>query len=149
MPAAIPRSRGGCPVGERATGASAVAERFRETQHAGSLPAGATDVGTGRAEAPRHGDVTRLQLRIDAATGIIREARFKAFGCSFAIASADLTADRVTGRTLASALDVTADEVAAALDLPAAKQYCAELAHDALRAAVADYETKHSAQITK
>jgi len=136
-------------VAERtaAAGGSASAERFREARHAGSMPAGAEDVGTGRAEAPRHGDVTRLQVRVDPGTGIIRDARFKAFGCSFAIASADLVADRVTGRALASALEVTADEVGAALELPAAKWYCAELAYDALRAAVADYETKRDAQI--
>lgn len=119
-----------------------VGEHFRNPRHVGSLPADDPDVGTGRAEAAPHGDVTRLQIRVDHAAGVIREARFKAFGCSVAIATASLAADWVTGRALASALEISADEIAQALDLPADKRYCAELARTAVHAAVADYEAK-------
>ena len=79
-------------------------------------------------------------------TGVIQEARFKAYGCSFAIATASFVADQVMGRTLVSALTITADEIGEKLSLPATKQYCAQLAYDAIRAAIADYETKRDAK---
>ena len=126
--------------------ASQVNDYFRHPRLVGSIPADAADVGTGRVESPGHGDVARLQVRVEEATGVIQEARFKAYGCSFAIASASFVADQVMGRTLVSALTITADEIGEKLSLPATKQYCAQLAYDAIRAAIADYETKRDAK---
>ena len=119
-----------------------VGEHFLNPRHVGTLPADDPDVGTGRVEAATHGDVTRLQVRVDRVSGLIREARFKAFGCSVVVASASLATEWVTGRTLAAALAITADEIAAALSLSVEKTYCAELAQSAIRAAIGDYETK-------
>lgn len=124
---------------EHSTG---VSEHFRNPRHVGTLPAEDPDVGTGRAEAETHGDITRVQLRVDSVSGVIREARFKAFGCSVAIASASLATEWVTGRTLASARAITADDITSALSLSAEKAYCAELARNAIGAAIDDYEAK-------
>ena len=121
-------------------------EHFRNPRHAGSLPAGDTDVGTGRVEDARSGDVTRPQVRIDKTSHEILDARFKAYGCSFTIASASFITDLVIGRTMVSALAITLDEINEALSLPVTKRYCAELARDAMQLAVVDYETKQDAQ---
>ena len=86
--------------------------------------------------------MTRVQVRLDASGDRIDDARFKVFGCSAAIASASLAADRVAGAAVSAARSIDAGELAAALDLPDEKQAMAAHAVAAVRAAIADWERK-------
>ena len=121
-----------------------VADHFHHPRNVGSLPTDHPDVGTGFVEAPDHGDVTRLQVRVNDATGVIDDTRFKTFGCGFAIASASLASEWIKGRTLNEALAITPAEIAAALHLSPAKVHCSELARGAIQAAITDYRSKQA-----
>lgn len=119
-------------------------ERYRDPRYVGSLPKDDPHVGTGMAGSPERGDMTRIQIRVDPARGLVGDARFKAFGCGAAIACASLAAEWVHGRSLDEALAIRAVELGRALDLPADKRHCATLALEAVAAAVADYRRKRA-----
>ena len=121
-----------------------ILSRFQSDHRVGSWPAGTEDVGTGMVREPQHGDVMRIQVRVDPVEEIIREARFRTFGCGWAIASASLAAEWLEGRSLAEALRISADQVSGALGLPAERGHCARLAEAAVRAAIADYQDRRA-----
>jgi|TARA_B110000240_G_C13274217_1_gene357209 nitrogen fixation NifU-like protein len=102
----------------------------------------ADDIGTGMVGAPACGDVMRLQIRVN--EGIITDAKFKTYGCGSAIASSSLVTEWVKGMTLENAGKITNTQLAEELALPPVKIHCSVLAEDAIKAAVLDYQTKHS-----
>ena len=61
--------------------------------------------------APACGDVMKLQIKVNPATGLIEDARFKTYGCGSAIASSSLVTEWVKGKTLDQAMTIknTAD----------------------------------------
>ncbi|MCL4131548.1 UNVERIFIED_CONTAM: hypothetical protein GTU68_000368 [Idotea baltica] len=61
------------------------------------------NVGTGLVGAPECGDVMRLQIEVDQENGIIKDAKFKTFGCGSAIASSSLATEWLKGKTLEEA----------------------------------------------
>ena len=67
-----------------------VLEHFKNPRNVGTLNKDAKNVGTGLVGAPECGDVMRLQIEVDEETGMIRDAKFKTFGCGSAIASSSL-----------------------------------------------------------
>lgn len=87
------------------------------------------------------GDVMRLQIRVE--DGIITDAKFKTYGCGSAIASSSLVTEWVKGKTLDEAGSIKNAEIAEELSLPPVKIHCSILAEDAIKAAVADYRSKH------
>jgi nitrogen fixation NifU-like protein len=87
------------------------------------------------------GDVMRLQIRVE--DGIITDAKFKTYGCGSAIASSSLVTEWVKGKTLDQAGAIKNAEIAEELALPPVKIHCSILAEDAIKAAVADYKSKH------
>ena len=87
------------------------------------------------------GDVMRLQIRVE--DGIITDAKFKTYGCGSAIASSSLVTEWVKGKTLEQAGAIKNSEIAEELALPPVKIHCSILAEDAIKAAIADYQTKH------
>jgi len=102
-------------------------------------------VGTGMVGAPACGDVMKLQIKVDPATGLIQDARFKTYGCGSAIASSSLVTEWVKGKTLDQALAIKNTAIAEELALPPVKIHCSILAEDAIKAAVADYRSRHGA----
>lgn len=112
-----------------------VMEHFMNPRNPGALP-GAT--GTGQAGEGVRGELM-IQISISAPEGVIEEARFRAFGCSASIASASVTTELLTGRTLEAALELSPDEVETTLGgLPESKAHCARYAAAAAHAAVRD-----------
>ena len=109
----------------------------------GTLDKDSPDVGTGMVGSPECGDVMKLQIMIDRATRVIKDVKFKTFGCGSAIASTSLMTDWVKGKSIEDALKFTNAEVVKELELPAIKIHCSILAEDALRAAVEDYYKKN------
>ncbi|HPA60767.1 MAG TPA: Fe-S cluster assembly scaffold protein NifU [Clostridia bacterium] len=98
--------------------------------------------GIGQVGNARCGDIMRMYIRVE--DGVIRDARFRTFGCGAAIATSSMSTEMIKGKTLEEALQLTNQAVAEALDgLPPAKMHCSVLAEEAVRAAIADYQSKH------
>lgn len=102
-----------------------------------------TTIGTGMVGAPACGDVMKLQIKVDEATGIITDAKFKTYGCGSAIASSSLVTEWVKGKTLQEAGEIKNTQIAEELALPPVKIHCSILAEDAIKAAIEDYRKKH------
>ena len=122
-----------------------VVDHYENPRNVGSLDKSSPNVGTGIVGAPECGDVMKLQVQVNDATGVIEEAKFKTFGCGSAIASSSLVTEWVKGKTLDQALDIKNTQIAEELALPPVKIHCSILAEDAIKAAVADYKKKQGA----
>lgn len=93
------------------------------------------------------GDIMRIYLDIDD-DGIIRDAKFKTFGCGAAIATSSMATELVRGKSVQEALEVTNKAVMEALDgLPPVKVHCSLLAEEAIHAALWDYAEKNGITI--
>ena len=95
--------------------------------------------GVGEVGNPKCGDIMRIFLDIDE-NQVVRDAKFKTFGCGAAIATSSMATEMIIGKTIQEALEVTNKAVMEALDgLPAIKIHCSVLAEQAIKAAVSDY----------
>lgn len=122
---------------------TAVLDHYENPRNVGSFDKNDTDVGTGMVGAPACGDVMKLQIKVDAVTGIITDARFKTYGCGSAIASSSLVTEMVKGMSLEQAGTIRNTKLAEELSLPPVKIHCSILAEDAIKAAIEDYRQKH------
>lgn len=114
------------------------------TRHVGRLDVEDPRVGTGMVGAPAHGDVMRLQIRVDD-DGVIADARFKTYGCVIAIASSSLVTEWLKGRTLDQGLEIQNTAIAEGLAVPPVKLRCSVRAEDAIRAAIDGLRAKQEA----
>jgi nitrogen fixation NifU-like protein len=124
---------------------SKVIDHYENPRNVGSFEKGDDSVGTGMVGAPACGDVMKLQIKVNAETGVIEDARFKTYGCGSAIASSSLVTEWVKGKTLDEAAALQNAQIAEELALPPVKIHCSILAEDAIKAAVLDYKQKHAA----
>ena len=122
-----------------------VVEHYENPRNVGSFDKGDDSVGTGMVGAPACGDVMKLQIKVDPATGLIADARFKTYGCGSAIASSSIVTEWVKGKSLDEAMTIKNTQIAEELALPPVKIHCSILAEDAIKAAVQDYQAKHRA----
>lgn len=91
------------------------------------------------------GDIMKIFLKVE--NDIIKDIKFKTFGCGAAIATSSMVTEMAIGKTIDEALILTNQTVAEALDgLPPAKMHCSNLAADALHDAIKDYRAKHPVQ---
>ncbi len=120
-----------------------VIDHYENPRNVGSFSKDDPEVGTGMVGAPACGDVMKLQIKVDDATGIITDAKFKTYGCGSAIASSSLVTEWVKGKTLDQAGSIKNSEIAEELALPPVKIHCSILAEDAIKAAIKDYREKH------
>jgi nitrogen fixation protein NifU and related proteins len=118
-----------------------VLDHYENPRNVGSLDKGDSHVGTGMVGAPACGDVMKLQIRVNA-QGVIEDAKFKTYGCGSAIASSSLLTEWVKGKTLDQAAAIKNTQIAEELALPPVKIHCSVLAEDAIKAAIADYQSK-------
>jgi nitrogen fixation protein NifU and related proteins len=119
-----------------------VLDHYNNPRNVGSLDKTDPNVGTGMVGAPECGDVMKLQIHVNEATGVIDDARFKTFGCGSAIASSSLATEWLKGKTVDEALAIKNTEIVNELSLPPVKIHCSVLAEDAIKAAIKDYKTK-------
>ena len=119
-----------------------VVEHYENPRNVGSFDKGDDTVGTGMVGAPACGDVMKLQIKVNPATGLIEDAKFKTYGCGSAIASSSLVTEWVKGKSLDEALTIKNTHIAQELALPPVKIHCSILAEDAIKAAVNDYKSK-------
>ena len=117
-----------------------VMDHFQHPRNVGEIE-NASGVGTvGNAKC---GDIMRIFLDIDDETHIIRDCKFKTFGCGAAVATSSMATEMVKGKTIEEAMKLTNKAVMEALDgLPAVKIHCSVLAEQAVRSALSDYYTK-------
>ena len=125
-----------------------VIDHYENPRNVGAFDKGDESVGTGMVGAPACGDVMKLQIKVGT-DGRIEDARFKTYGCGSAIASSSLVTEWVKGKTLEEAATIKNTQIAEELSLPPVKIHCSILAEDAIKAAVADYKKKHSAEEKK
>ena len=98
--------------------------------------------GVGEVGNAKCGDIMRIFLDIDD-NGIIRDVKFKTFGCGAAIATSSMATEMIKGKTVEEAQQLTNAAVAEALDgLPPVKMHCSLLAEEAVKAALDDYHAK-------
>jgi nitrogen fixation NifU-like protein len=83
----------------------------------------------------------RLQIQVND-KGVIEDAKFKTYGCGSAIASSSLLTEWVKGKTLDEAREIKNSAIAEELALPPVKVHCSVLAEDAIKAAIADLQSK-------
>lgn len=122
-----------------------VMDHFSNPRNVGEIE-NASGVGTvGNAKC---GDIMRMYLDIDEDTKIIKECKFKTFGCGAAVGTSSMATELVKGKTIYEALEVTNKAVMEALDgLPPVKVHCSLLAEEAIHAALWDYAEKHGIKI--
>ena len=123
-----------------------VIDHYENPRNVGAFDKGDDTVGTGMVGAPACGDVMKLQIKVNPATGLIEDARFKTYGCGSAIASSSLVTEWVKGKSLDEAMAIRNTQIAEELALPPVKIHCSILAEDAIKAAVSDYKARHGAQ---
>ena len=121
-----------------------VLDHYENPRNVGSFDKDDLQVGTGMVGAPACGDVMRLQIQVNE-EGVIQDAKFKTYGCGSAIASSSLLTEWVKGKTLDEAREIKNSEIAEELALPPVKIHCSVLAEDAIKAAIADYQSKQGA----
>ena len=121
-----------------------VVDHYENPRNVGSFAKDEEGIGTGMVGAPACGDVMKLQIKVGE-DGIIRDAKFKTYGCGSAIASSSLVTEWVKGMHIDDASKLKNSEIAEELALPPVKIHCSILAEDAIKAAVQDYKDKKNA----
>ena len=118
-----------------------VMDHFMHPRNVGEIE-NASGVGTvGNAKC---GDIMRIYLDIDE-NQVVRDAKFKTFGCGAAIATSSMATEMIIGKTIQEALEVTNKAVMEALGgLPPVKVHCSMLAEQAVHAALWDYAKKNN-----
>lgn len=119
-----------------------VIDHYQNPKNVGTLDKESKNVGTGLVGAPECGDVMRLQIEVDDKSGLIKDAKFKTFGCGSAIASSSLATEWLKGKTVDEALAIDNMAIVEELNLPPVKIHCSVLAEDAIKAAINDYRVK-------
>ena len=100
--------------------------------------------GVGEVGNAQCGDIMRIYLKVE--DDVIKDVKFKTFGCGAAVATSSMVTEMVKGKTIEEALQITNQAVAEALDgLPPVKMHCSNLAADALHEAIKNYRDSHQA----
>lgn len=121
-----------------------VMDHFQNPRNVGEIENAS---GTGTVGNAKCGDIMRIYLDIDE-NQIIRDVKFKTFGCGAAVATSSIATEMVKGRSIQDAMQITNKAVMEALDgLPPVKVHCSLLAEEAIHAALWDYAEKHHIKI--
>ncbi|HLE09575.1 MAG TPA: Fe-S cluster assembly scaffold protein NifU [Thermodesulfobacteriota bacterium] len=115
-----------------------VMDHFTNPRNVGEVP---DADGVGTVGNPACGDIMKLTIKVEG--GVIKDVKFKTFGCGAAIATSSMVTELVKGKSLEEAEKISNATVAEALDgLPPVKMHCSNLAADALHSAIEDYKRR-------
>lgn len=117
-----------------------VKDHFNKPRNVGSFDKNEKNIGTSIVGKASCGDVIKLQLKFEG--DVIKDARFKAFGCGSAIASSSYATELIKGKTCDEALKIKNSDIASHLNLPPVKIHCSLLAEDAIKHAIKNYKEK-------
>ena len=99
--------------------------------------------GVGEVGNPVCGDMMKFYIKVE--NNVIKDVKFKTFGCGAAIAVSSMVSEMAMGKTIEEALALTNEAVAKELGgLPPNKMHCSNLGADALHKAIEDYKKKNS-----
>ena len=113
-------------------------DHFRNPRNMGEMK---EPDGVGRVGNPTCGDLMEVYIKVN--DNKLSDIKFRTFGCGAAIATSSMITEMAKGMTIDDAMRITKQNVADALGgLPPIKMHCSNLAADALRAAIKDYEEK-------
>ena len=118
-----------------------VLDHYENPRNVGSFNKEDSNVGTGMVGAPACGDVMKLQIQVE--EGVIKDAKFKTYGCGSAIASSSLVTEMLKGMNIDDAHEIKNSAIAEELALPPVKIHCSVLAEDAIKSAIKDYKNKN------
>jgi nitrogen fixation NifU-like protein len=119
-----------------------VMEHFRNPRNVGEIE---NADGVGKVGNPVCGDI--MELSLDVEDGVIKDAKFRTFGCGAAIATSSMVTELVKGKTIDEALEISNKAVVEALGgLPPVKMHCSVLAEQALRSAIEDYRRRQAGE---
>ena len=119
-----------------------VIDHYENPRNVGGFDKADPSIATGMVGAPACGDVMKLQIQVE--EGVIKDAKFKTYGCGSAIASSSLVTEMLKGKTIDEAGDIKNSAIAEELALPPVKIHCSVLAEDAIKSAIIDYKEKNS-----
>lgn len=112
-----------------------VMDHFRNPRNVGEIP---DANGIGEVGNPQCGDIMKMYIKVE--DNIIKDVKFKTFGCGSAIASSSMATELIKGKTIDEAWNLTNKAVAEALDgLPPVKVHCSVLAEEAIHKAINNY----------
>ncbi|MBI9017017.1 MAG: Fe-S cluster assembly scaffold IscU [Phycisphaerae bacterium] len=117
-----------------------VMEHFNNPQNVGTLDENDPNVGVGTYGSPACGDVMKLYIKVE--NDAIVDVKFKTFGCGSAIASSSLLTEKIKGKTLEEAMEISNKAISEELNLPAIKKHCSVMAEEALKSAIEDIQKK-------
>ncbi len=88
------------------------------------------------------GDIMKIYLKID--SGIIKDIKFKTYGCMAAIAASEAMCKLVKEKTLEEASKITSKDIVKELggEMPLVKVHCSVLGMEALQKAIENYNKK-------
>ncbi len=113
-----------------------VLEHFKNPRNMGKLENADAEATVGN---PRCGDVMKIMIKVN--DGKISDIKFQTMGCAAAIATSSMVTEMAKGKTLEMAKKIMNKDVAKALgELPPIKMHCSNLAADALREAIENFE---------
>ena len=116
-----------------------VLEHFKNPRNVGEIE---NADGVGEVGNAKCGDIMKIYLKVE--DNIIKDVKFKTFGCGSAIASSSMATELIKGKNIDEAWELTNKAVAEALDgLPPVKMHCSVLAEEAIHEAINDYRVKH------
>jgi nitrogen fixation protein NifU and related proteins len=127
-------------MGESKMYSDKVMDHFANPRNVGEIP---DADGQGQVGNPVCGDMMVFYIKVDPASEIISDIKFKTFGCGAAIAVSSMVSEMAKGKTLDDAMKISNDMVAEELGgLPPQKLHCSNLGADALHAAIENYRKK-------
>ena len=116
---------------------------FEKPKNVGSFDKNLKNIGTAIVGAPACGDVMKLQIKVNNKSRLIEDAKFKTFGCGYAIASSSYATECIKNLSLDDALKISNSDISKHLKLPPVKLHCSMLAEDAIREAIKNYKIKN------
>ena len=116
-------------------------DHCQNPRNVGSLDENDNNVGTGLVGSPVCGDMLQFWLRIE--DNVVKDAKFKTFGCGGASSSSSLMTEKIIGKTIEDALKITNKELAEELELPKLKVHCSVMAEEAIAKAIENYRKKN------
>lgn len=120
-----------------------VIKHFMHPQNTGEME---NPDAVGTYGSPVCGDMMEIYLKIE--DNIIKDVKFKTFGCGSAIASSSIATELIKGKTLEEALKVTNKDVVKELGgLPGAKVHCSVLSEQAIKTAIYNYAKEHNLEL--
>ena len=120
-----------------------VLDHFQNPRNVGEIP---DANGVGEVGNAKCGDIMKIYLKVE--DNIIKDVKFKTFGCGSAIASSSMATEMIKGKTLDEAWELSNKAVAEALDgLPPVKMHCSVLAEEAIHKAINDYRAQNGLEV--